>query len=177
MYLELLHKFQTELRVHLANKLSDRHIFFENKKMKVKLAAQLFSNSVATAINLCRTDPESAKDTNYEFKGSKITEIFLKNRTDASDFLNTAPKFDPCPTRNPITLDNLSDLKVKTNNLIAYFKNLEFESEVRKRAPKNATNIANNTLVSAAINTKGRVTYSKLPEVLTRLNSLNMETS
>lgn len=136
--------------------------------MKVKLAAQLFSNSVAVALNICRTDPKSAEETNNEFEGSEATEIFLKNMNDALDLLNTSSRFDPCPTRNAITLENLEDLRVKANYLINYFQSLEFKTAVRKKVPKNAKNIDENNLVSATINSFGKVTYSKTPGVLTQ---------
>jgi hypothetical protein len=38
----------------LANKLTNEHIDFENHKMVVKYASQLFSASVANAIDHCR---------------------------------------------------------------------------------------------------------------------------
>lgn len=54
-YLEQLNNQNFET-FHLANKLKDRHINFKNERMKVKLATQLFSLSVAEAIKFCRED-------------------------------------------------------------------------------------------------------------------------
>lgn len=51
-YLTNLHTVQIEEGLHAANKLSDKHINFQNQKMKVNLAAQTFSNSVANALQL-----------------------------------------------------------------------------------------------------------------------------
>ncbi|GBO37286.1 hypothetical protein AVEN_219725-1 [Araneus ventricosus] len=52
-YVEALHKLQESDSVHLGNKLRGGHIKFSKQKMKVKLAAQLFSSSVADAIDYC----------------------------------------------------------------------------------------------------------------------------
>lgn len=45
-----LNKLQSEHGLRLGNKLSDKHILFQNQKMKVHLAAQLFSRSVAETL-------------------------------------------------------------------------------------------------------------------------------
>lgn len=48
-----LNTIQEKEKLHLANKLRRNHVFFKNQKMKVRLASQLFSNSVADALNFC----------------------------------------------------------------------------------------------------------------------------
>lgn len=45
-----LSKLQDDIGLHMANKLSSKHIQWKKQKMKVKLAAQLFSRSVADAL-------------------------------------------------------------------------------------------------------------------------------
>ena len=49
-HLVRLHEIQEENFIKLANKISKNHIHFQNMKMKVKLAAQLFSASVSNAL-------------------------------------------------------------------------------------------------------------------------------
>jgi len=49
-----LHETQVNEDQRVANKLTARHTDFERQKMKVKLAAQFFSSSVAKALNLAR---------------------------------------------------------------------------------------------------------------------------
>ena len=49
-YLRLLHAVQEEEGLRLSNKLTSRHILFHKQKMKVSLATQLFSSSVAKAL-------------------------------------------------------------------------------------------------------------------------------
>jgi hypothetical protein len=53
-HLRLLNDTQNEEGLRGANRLTTRHIDFVRQKMKVKLAAQLFSSSVAKALNLAR---------------------------------------------------------------------------------------------------------------------------
>lgn len=54
-YLEELHKLQELENFHMANKLRASHINFKDNIMKVKLATQLFSRSVAKALQfLCQ---------------------------------------------------------------------------------------------------------------------------
>lgn len=55
-YFIKLHEIQMKESLHLANKLRASHINYEKQKMKVKLAAQIFSTSVADAIDFCAYD-------------------------------------------------------------------------------------------------------------------------
>lgn len=72
-YLVQLNNLQYTETFHLANKLRDRHINFKNERMKVKLATQLFSLSVAEAIKFCRLN------LNIEsFQLSESTQKFIK---------------------------------------------------------------------------------------------------
>ena len=48
-----LNDLQKEHNVHIANKITNKHVFFSNNKMNVKLAAQTFSTSTAKAIKFC----------------------------------------------------------------------------------------------------------------------------
>ncbi|RVE47487.1 hypothetical protein evm_007898 [Chilo suppressalis] len=79
-----LNKLQENEGLHIANKLTRRHIMFRNNIMKVKLASQVLSNSVATALKFCREDAKL-----YAFKNSKPTETFVKNMNDLFDIFNS----------------------------------------------------------------------------------------
>lgn len=52
-YLQSLLQLQSDSGLRAANKLTKRHISFENQKMKVKLCSQTFSNSVSVALKVC----------------------------------------------------------------------------------------------------------------------------
>jgi len=54
LHFEELHKLQEVKGLHLANKLRVKHIDYSKNKMKVKLASQLLSTSVANALQLCK---------------------------------------------------------------------------------------------------------------------------
>lgn len=53
-YFTKLHSIQVNEGLHLSNKL--RHIEYHKQKMKVKLAVQIFSSSVADALDICKSD-------------------------------------------------------------------------------------------------------------------------
>lgn len=53
-FFKKLHNLQEKEYLHLGNKLRARHIEYYKQKMKVKLAAQLFSASVADVLEICR---------------------------------------------------------------------------------------------------------------------------
>lgn len=69
--------------LRLANKLTKGHINWQDQKMKVRLAAQTLSESVATAIEYCR---EKILE---QFAGSEATCSFLKKFNDLFDILNS----------------------------------------------------------------------------------------
>lgn len=78
-----LNKLQYQETFHLSNKLRDRHINFQNERMKVKLATQLFSSSVAGAIKFCRQSGISS------FYDSEPTEFFLLIFNNIFDIFNS----------------------------------------------------------------------------------------
>ena len=53
-YIVKLDKMQEEEMLSIGNKLTRSHVEYHNNKMKVKLAVQLLSNSVASALKLCK---------------------------------------------------------------------------------------------------------------------------
>lgn len=83
-HLEELHKLQAVEGFHLGNKLTVRHIDYVKQKMKVKLAAQLLSQSVADALTYCK---DSLKL--QTFQGSTATIKFIKNFNDLFDIFNS----------------------------------------------------------------------------------------
>ncbi|KAH9632416.1 hypothetical protein HF086_010809 [Spodoptera exigua] len=81
--LKELNEVQEKEKLHLANKLRRGHIFFKNQKMKVRLASQLFSESVADALIFC------AKHNMPKFKAVDGTVDFLKIINNLFDTLNS----------------------------------------------------------------------------------------
>lgn len=137
-FIEKLHFLQISKGMRLGNKLNTRHIHFQNDKMKVAPALQILSNSVFAALLYL-------KNINPEFANVTQTAIFCKTFNDMIDILNTCSIYDPCPTRQPITLDNLGQLRKKIDCFIKYIQNLQIEVDSKftvddaNKIPVNAT--------------------------------------
>lgn len=81
-YIVELNKLQTKEGLNFANRLRTKHVQYKGQKMKVHLATQLFSKSVADALKTCR------KMGLPQFQGSEGTEEFIQNVNDTFDVLN-----------------------------------------------------------------------------------------
>lgn len=83
-YIVKLNKLQESEGLHLCNKLRKQHILFFRQKMKVKLASQLLSRSVAEALLYCK---------NYlnlrDFQNCEPTASFILLLNNAFDILNS----------------------------------------------------------------------------------------
>ena len=79
-----LEKLQSQIGLHCANKLRREHIKFQNAKMRVKLATQLFSKSVADSLDFLREDLKMPS-----FAGSAATSDFLRRMDKLFDWLNS----------------------------------------------------------------------------------------
>lgn len=83
-YIEKLLILQENEHAHLGNKLKKEHVFYFRKKMKVKLATQLLSRSVANSLEFCMTILK-LKD----FENCRATINFINIFNDAFDILNS----------------------------------------------------------------------------------------
>lgn len=82
-YFENLVKFQESGNFHLANKLNKKHIMWFKNKMNVKLAAQTFSESCATAFE------QLSEDGNPDFLGCGATVKLCRIINQTFDLLNS----------------------------------------------------------------------------------------
>jgi hypothetical protein len=103
-YPELLHRKQGE-GLRLANKLSKRHFNWQNEKMNVRLAVQMFSKSVSDALTFCAQSMQ-------QFKQCTETAKFVKIINDASDAETCAE-------------NNLDLLVNKVEEITRYISNLK----------------------------------------------------
>lgn len=78
--------------------------------MKVNLAAQTFSSSVAAALQTCETDLELE-----EFEGAGATSRLCKVINDCFDLLNSKNKLNKNPGKCAITRTNLEEIKIRVN--------------------------------------------------------------
>lgn len=83
-YIIELVKLQDAETLHAANKVRKRHAYFANEKMKVNLAAQVLSNSVADALTFLEHDLQIST-----FKNASATATFCKHFNDMFDLLNS----------------------------------------------------------------------------------------
>ncbi len=101
-YLIELEQFQHQEGLRLGNKLKMAHIKWKHQKMKVNLAAQAFSSSVADAIDYCREVLNIP-----QFQGSEATLKFLRIFDHLFDILNS---------RNPLAKGYKSPLRVSNKS-------------------------------------------------------------
>ncbi|CAH2088525.1 unnamed protein product [Euphydryas editha] len=74
---------KNEEGLKLANKITSNHVGFSGKKMNVKLAAQVLSNSVADAIEFL------AKNGDKRFEGSEATVEYIRDSTHVMKYFLT----------------------------------------------------------------------------------------
>lgn len=75
---------QREEGVHLGNKLTKVHVEWEKQKMKVKLAVQTHSSSVADALDFCEFTLRLP-----QFQGAHATARFIRIFDRLFDLLNS----------------------------------------------------------------------------------------
>lgn len=97
-YIEKLNRFQNTTGLKLAPKLSDRHVFFENSKMKVRLAVQVVSNSVAMALDQLKT-------VERDFEDCTATVEFLSLFNDVFDITNSMEQ-NATGFKKPLSIEN-----------------------------------------------------------------------
>lgn len=87
-FLEKLVNIQEKHKLHPATKIRRRHIKFQKEKMKVKLAAQMFSKSVVDALIFMKQKfPPDFTDVNATTK-------FCETINNVFDILNSRRKFE-----------------------------------------------------------------------------------
>ena len=87
-YITELQKLQDKEGLRLANKLKQDHIRWYQQKMKVNLASQTISSSVADAIEYCATHLKMP-----QFEGSGATVKFIRTFDRLFDILNSRNPF------------------------------------------------------------------------------------
>lgn len=120
-YIKMLFILQEQEGCHLANKLRKQHIFFFKQKMKVKLATQLLSQSVADALKFCK-DNLNLK----EFSGVDATVLFIEMFNKAFDILNS--RSEKCfGAKKAICKENFQEINNFCSTFIDYIKYLKIK--------------------------------------------------
>ena len=117
-FLTELCKLQDEEGLHLANKMRKSHIFYSNQKMKVKLATQLFSQSVAHSLEYCNEILKLE-----QFKDSEPTVKFIRYINNLFDILNSR-NLHQLDFKKPISMQNFEKINSFLCELLDYLKSL-----------------------------------------------------
>ncbi|XP_060760936.1 uncharacterized protein LOC132870934 [Neoarius graeffei] len=102
-FINELHKLQEEEGLLLGNKLRPAHVQWEKQKMKVNLAAQALSSSVADAIEFCDTELHL-----QQFKGSEATVEFIRYIDHLFEIMNS---------RNPLARNYKAPMRKENERL------------------------------------------------------------
>lgn len=129
LYLIKLQKLQETEGFKFANKLTLRHIAFRNQIMKVNLASQLLSRSVAKALTLCSEMITGRKFTNVE-----PTVEFIETFNDLFDIFNsTTYKQGFKRSLGPENETEIMEFLDKTED---YIKSLKIYNKVKRTRGK-----------------------------------------
>lgn len=119
-YIEALENLQQTEGLHLGNKLRKAHISFLKQKMKVRLAVQLLSESVADSLEYCEE-----KLMLREFQGCKATVRFIRIFNNIFDILNSRSLVSP-GFKKPLCQKNIDSTTDFVNMAINYISQLKF---------------------------------------------------
>jgi len=132
-FIESLHEIQVEEGLHAANKLRKAHIDFRKQKMKVSLATQTLSNSVADALRFCREKLQLNK-----FADSEATEEFIRIFNDIFDVMNSKNIFGRY-LKSPMCLDNEENWMSVFKRTREYILGLSLQDETKIVRSKRKT--------------------------------------
>ncbi|CAH2108786.1 unnamed protein product [Euphydryas editha] len=122
-YIQLLVELQENEGLHLANKVRGVHINYRKQVMKVRLASQLFSESVADAIESCCEDLRLE-----QFNKCDATVDFIRQFNALFDILNSR-NLKSYGYKKPISLKNYEGVKEYLENAYSYIKSLKLGSD------------------------------------------------
>eukprot|EP00102_Acyrthosiphon_pisum_P024286 XP_016661496.1 PREDICTED: uncharacterized protein LOC107884274 [Acyrthosiphon pisum] len=122
-YIKLLCCLQEKEGCHLANKLRKQHIFYFKQKMKVKLATQLLSQSVADALKFCKNSLNL-----NEFCNADATIQFIELFNIAFDILNSR-SINCIGYNKALCKENIESVILFTKKIKTYIKGLKVEDK------------------------------------------------
>lgn len=126
-----LNKLQQNEGLRFGNKLTPRHIHFRQQIMKVKLATQLLSTSVAKALLLCDEVLNST-----QFQDSSGTVNFITIMNNFFDVMNSR-KFHFYGFKRPIDSKSKSQIFAFLDTVKSYILALKFRSQSRRIIKRN----------------------------------------
>lgn len=121
-YITFLHEMQEIEGLRMANKLTKAHINYKKQIMKVKLATQTISESVANAIEYC-------EEKFHCFSGSAATVDFIRRFNKLFDVLNSR-NLNAHGFKKPINRDNFTCINNYLNDMYVYISKLKMEDGI-----------------------------------------------
>lgn len=126
-YLKNLVEIQLTEGLTAATKLKQRHLSYHKEKMRVKLATQTVSKSVATALAYLRDDIGRIDNNIYQmFRGSEETEKFLLIFNDCFDILNSSSKYATYIYKRGLSPHNEENILRRLEEIKTYIKKIEY---------------------------------------------------
>ncbi|KAL4718703.1 hypothetical protein ACJJTC_011322, partial [Scirpophaga incertulas] len=130
-YVKSLVELQDNEGLHLGNKLNKSHINFVKQIMKVKLAAQVMSESVANAIEFCDTELKIS-----DFKNSEGTVDFIRKINNLFDVLNSR-NLKSYTYKKPLYQKNFPEIKKIFGRHGCIFNELKIRGAIRAKGGFN----------------------------------------
>lgn len=121
-FINLLVNLQEDEGFHLANKAKRSHINFRKQIMKVRLAVQLLSESVANAIEFCAENLCL-----NQFKNSEATVTFIRKFNTLFDIMNSR-NLKAYGYKKPMDIKNYKEIETALNGICNYIKMLKIDN-------------------------------------------------
>lgn len=121
-YIKSLQELQSSEGLRAGNKLHERHIQWQKQKMKVKIAAQTLSASVADALEFCEKSLGPA-----EFHNCSATVEFIRTIDRMFDVLNSRNPLSR-GYKSPMRCENESNWRPFLLHAIDYLKGLKLQN-------------------------------------------------
>lgn len=134
-FLTKLNDMQEKEGLHVANKLTRKHLEFRNSVMKVKLASQLLSRSVAVALKFCR---EILKLD--DFKDSEGTETFVMIFNNRFDIFNSR-RLTQHGFSHPLSNANKTEIFDYLDKVKKYIVNLQIKTTSKRKYNEKESSI------------------------------------
>jgi hypothetical protein len=146
-----LEKLQSAEKLHLANKLTKQHVQYTKQKMRVYLATQVLSASVADAIEFCDKDLKLR-----QFSESDGTCEYLRIFNMAFDLLDSKVNFSR-GTKMPLKMDNKTIWTGHFEQIEKYVRGLHHVNPSIPHAPSEsgAKRLKRDMRVVAGVRKKG----------------------
>lgn len=124
-YFKMLYEAQKSLPWNLANNITRAHVDYQKQKISVKLAAQIFSNSVADAMEFMKGECSQFIDVDATVK-------FIRTVNDIFDIMNSTKKSDNATGfKAPISALTHQEIFQRFDEAESYFIGLSVEGETK----------------------------------------------